>query len=155
MGYKQSTLKGQKPSYTKFLPFQGVLGKKRAEARLQHPFFLQQRRKQSYNTLEQSFQERAPYEIRHIIHQNAAGFILQINPLDSLRHFLIIEEGIRLEIILETPEIHIRAAHGTEVVIAHQQLAVIESTRIEIDLHASLYRLHQIRTRSPLHHPGI
>ena len=120
-----------------------------------HPPFLQQRRKQSYDTLEQSFQERAPYEIRHIIHQNAAGFILQINPLDSLRHFLIIEEGIRLEIILETAEIHIRAAHGTEVVIAHQQLAVIESTRIEINLHASLYRLHQIRTRSPLHHPGI
>ena len=37
MGYKQSTLKGQKPSYTKFLPFQGVLGKKG--------------QKQDYNTL--------------------------------------------------------------------------------------------------------
>ena len=139
-----------------FCPFRAYWEKKqRAEARLQHPSFLQQRRKQSYDTLEQSFQERAPYEIRHIIHQNAAGFILQINPLDSLRHFLIIEEGIRLEIILKTTEIHICAAHGTEIVIAHQQLAVIESTRIEINLHTSLYRLHQIRTRSPLHHPGI
>ena len=82
-----------------------------------HPPFLQQRRKQSYDTLEQSFQEWAPYEIRHIIHQNTAGFILQINPLDSLSHFLIIEEGIRLEIIFETTEIHIRAVKREDVLL--------------------------------------
>ena len=116
---------------------------------------LQQWRQQSDDALEQSLQERSLHEIRHIVHQDALRLILQINLLDALRHALVEEEGIRLEIVLETTEVDVGAAHGAEIVVAHQELAVVEGILIEIYLHASLHRFHQIRAGCPLHQLGV
>ena len=71
-------------------------------------YSLQQRREQSYRTLEKALQERTFYEIRYIIYQDALRLIPQIDSLHALRHPLIKEECIRFEIILKTSEVDIR-----------------------------------------------
>lgn len=116
---------------------------------------LQQWRQQSDDALKQTLQERALHEVRHVIHQDALCLIRQVYLLDALRHVLVEEEGIRLEIVLETAEVDVGAAHGAEIVVAHQELAVVEGILIEIYLHARLYRLHQVRAGCPLHQLGV
>ena len=109
-------------------------------------YSLQQRREQSYRTLEKALQERTFYEIRYIIYQDALRLIPQIDSLHALRHPLIKEERIRFEIILKTSEVNIRTAYRTEIIITYEQFTMIKACRIEINLYASLYRFHHIRT---------
>ena len=116
---------------------------------------LQQRREKPYQRLEQPLQEWTLDEVGDIIYQDRFRLVSHVDVLDAQCHGLSVEESICLEIILETTEIDVCASARAQVVVAYQQLAMVESVLVKIDFHASLYRLHQERPGSQFHEPSI
>lgn len=66
------------------------------------------------------------------------------------RNARIVHDCRHLEIILETADIHIGRPDRTEIVVHDQQLGVIESLAVEIDLDAGIQHLTDVGTRCPI-----
>ena len=70
--------------------------------------FSEQRGKHPCKTLPQSDQERTLHPLFHFRQQYGLLLVIQEQVLHPQSHLLIIEEHIRLEIILKTTEVYIR-----------------------------------------------
>lgn len=66
------------------------------------------------------------------------------------RNARIVHDCRHLEIVLETADIHIGRPDRTEIVVHDQQLGVIESLAVEIDLDAGIQHLTDVGTRCPI-----
>ena len=70
--------------------------------------------------------------------------IFQKNVLDSQGHVCVEEEGIGLKVVLKTAEVDIRTSTRAYLVVAHQQLAVVESRLIQVHFNSCLYGFHHV-----------
>ena len=86
---------------------------------------------------------------------NAVADIAQEVTGQFFRHFGVVHDGRHLEIILETPYIHIGRPHRTEVVVYYQYLGVVEPLAEEIDLDTGIEHLADVGTGSPIDYLAV
>lgn len=72
------------------------------------------------------------------------SLVVEEHLLHAQRHRAVVEEDVRLEIVLEATEIDIGRTAGAERIIADEEFAVVESGGVEQHLHAGFERLHDV-----------
>lgn len=66
------------------------------------------------------------------------------------RNARVVHNGRHLEVVLKAAYIHIRRANRTEIVVHDDQLGVIESLAIEVNLDAGIQHLANVGARCPI-----
>ena len=89
--------------------------------------------------------------LRQVVEEDAGGDIILEHRPETPCHRDIVEEDVRLEVVLETAEINISGTAGGHCIIHHEHLAVQVASIIHIHLHTSLHYLTQICARRPCH----
>ena len=75
-------------------------------------FSSQQRREQSDDTFPEALEERRVQQVAHFFYRKAVGLVVEKYLLDFQRHVAAVEEGVGLEVVLETAEIDIGRTYG-------------------------------------------
>ena len=70
-------------------------------------------------------------------------------------HIMVLQEGIALEIILKTAEVHIGGTAGGKIVITHQYLTVQEPCLVKEHFDSRLSHFPQKAATCPVHKAGI
>ena len=87
--------------------------------------YLHHRRQQPCHALPQAGEERGvELLLRQVVEEDAGGDIILEHRSETPCNRGIIEEDVRLEVVLETAEVNIRRTTGDHCIIHHEHLAV-------------------------------
>ena len=110
---------------------------------------LQQWREKTHYRFPQALGERT-FSAYHTLGDEVALLdVVHENLFETQSGFTVVDEGVRLEIVLKTAEVHVGRTAGTHYIIANEKLGMKKSRTVEVYLYASLDGLEDIRPARP------